>query len=144
MNKKFIEKLVKVYGLVGKKGYVVHFQDKDRYRLQEWIKLEGVTALPFRTLFKDNFFTAVHLAGKTLTDFGLQDVEDIKFSAQVSGILSGAVIQKGEIIRDRFSKRKLNADFKELADRVEHNYHSHSGEAEQLRGQLEFNYLSFH
>jgi hypothetical protein len=33
MNKKFVEKLVKVYGIAEKKGYVVRFQDKVRYHL---------------------------------------------------------------------------------------------------------------
>lgn len=61
MNRKFVEKLVKVYGIIGKKGYVIRFQDKDRYHLQKWEKLKGFTALPLRTLFKDNSFTSIHL-----------------------------------------------------------------------------------
>lgn len=112
--------------------------------MQEWDKSQGYTAFPLRSLFKDNLFTTVHLKNKILKDFGLVDVGNIKFSAQISGILSEAVIKKGEILHNRLSKRRLNADFKEIVNRIERNYHSHSGEAEQLRGQLEFNYFSFH
>ena len=102
---KFTKKFIKVYGLTKVKCHAVMFQDKKRYRLQNWMKLTGGCCLTLNTLFKEFFFDKVYLQGKTLKDFGFLDVGALEFKPYSSSIISKAKVEEGEIIYDSLSKR---------------------------------------
>ena len=67
-----------------------------------------------------------HLFGKCLADFGLKDVENIKFSPLISGIYQKLLLKRDKLSAT-LAKRILDADFEDFTNKIERSYHSHQG-----------------
>ena len=99
--------------------------------------------MPLETLFKEFKFDRVHLKGKCLKDFGMIDVESLRFQCYSSGIVSKVTLEEGDVIHDSLSKVELDADKSDIAEAIEARYKSKTKEAKDLKTMKDFKYFKF-
>ena len=99
--------------------------------------------MPLETLFKEFKFDRVHLKGKFLKDFGMIDVESLRFQCYSSGIVSKVTLEEGDVIHDSLSKVELAADKNDIAEAIEARYKSKTKEAKNLKIMKDFKYFKF-
>jgi hypothetical protein len=104
-------------------------------------KVSGSSCLPLSTLFKEYKFDRSHLQGKTLDDFGMVVVGNLKFQPYSTDLVSTSHLTIKNTLCDSLSKRKIKDDIKRLAAAIECRYKSHTKQALPLKKAREFKYF---
>jgi hypothetical protein len=107
-------------------------------------KVSGNSCLPLSTLFKEYKFDRAHLQGKTLDDFGMVVVGNLKFQPYSADLVSTSHLTIRTTLHDSLSKRKIKDDIKRLATAIESRYKSHTKQALPLKKVREFKYFKLH